>query len=474
MAGINPSAGGATGVSPLTTVAAKIDQSENSTGNPAAQPLDPKTGKPLSTASGNGQFIDQTWLNMMNSVAPDVAKTMPKAQQLALRNVPAFALAMTEEYAKQNADVLSKANVPVSEASLDLAHRFGPQGAIQIMQAKPDAALSSVLPKNVIQANPSLAKMTAGQLQQSIDKQFSTDPMDMSGGAANPTFGRFNNPQTIEVDDGGGEPKQVLAQQNKATGQWVSADDKRTPVKGNVVSIVPQTAGASGRNAINLRRVLIDAKDASSDLGNLANLPVTSDAGFFGNRGAEASSSLFTSTKDVLANHVTPQEVQDYNTTAVGLGRALAGLETGGLQVNQGLMQQFEKLQLQDGDTQFTKMRKLATMRQNATNAIETLMADPSVPRGEQKLAQGILDSLQKSIPWSPADVTKLEYTHNPQTTLRDVANASGLGGAPPPVKGSASSAGQAAPVKVKTPDDAMKLAPGTYFETPDGRIKVR
>lgn len=46
-------------------------------------------------------------------------------------------------------------------------------------------------------------------------------------------------------------------------------------------------------------------------------------------------------------------------------------------------------------------------------------------------------------------------------------AGAPATAGATPP-------AASAGPVKVVTPDDALKLPPGTQFQTPDGRIKVR
>ena len=122
------------------------------------------------------------------------------------------------------------------------------------------------------------------------------------------------------------------------------------------------------------------------------------------------------------------QEVQDYNTSAVGLGRALAGLETGGLQVNQGLMKNFEGLQLNEGNTNLTKMRKLASMRQETQNALEAALANPRLGKAQIQFATKMLDNVKKAIPWTPHNVTLLEYSKNPQARLSDFAGKQGLG----------------------------------------------
>lgn len=239
----------------------------------------------------------------------------------------------------------------------------------------------------------------------------------------------WDAPKLLNVPDGTGGQTQILGQQNKLTGQWATADASRSPINAKGITIDTSTAtGGGGRYQAQAGRILTDAKDATTDLGNLVNLPITASTGWFGNRGADSGKSLLTSTIDVLANKVTPQEVQDTNTTAIGLGRALAGLETGGMQVNQGLMSQFEKLQLADGDTQFTKMRKLATMRQNASNALETFSTSPLASPEQKKYALGMLDDLGKAIPWTPADVTKLEYSKNPQVTIADIVRQNKMG----------------------------------------------
>ena len=63
-----------------------------------------------------------------------------------------------------------------------------------------------------------------------------------------------------------------------------------------------------------------------------------------------------------LGNKVTSDVVQAHNTAMVGVGRALAGLETGGVYVNRELIKQFDRLGLQEGDSEWTRLRKLACL----------------------------------------------------------------------------------------------------------------
>lgn len=157
----------------------RIQGIENGTGNPAAT-------NPNSTAAGNGQFINSTWLDTFKQTQPDLAKTMTDKQILALRGVPGISDAMTQAYAQQNAESLSKAGMPVTTATLALAHRFGPGGAEKILTAAPDTPLAKILPPKVINANPDMAGQTAGGYAQRIARQVGNDPVGASAGAGSP------------------------------------------------------------------------------------------------------------------------------------------------------------------------------------------------------------------------------------------------------------------------------------------------
>lgn len=181
--------------SPYDTFAATMNRSENATGNPAATPpINPQTGKPVSSAVGNGQFIDQTWLDTVKSARPDLVKGMSDKEILALRADPQLSQDMTSAYARQNAETLSANGLPVTSATLALAHRFGPDGAKTILSASPDAKLADILPKKVIDANPTLANATAGQYTQGLVKQFGNTPMNA---VTTPKMGDFE-PESVD------------------------------------------------------------------------------------------------------------------------------------------------------------------------------------------------------------------------------------------------------------------------------------
>jgi len=139
----------------------------------------PNATNPSSSASGLGQFIDSTWLNTIKSARPDLAQGKSDADLLALKTDPQLSREMTEAYANQNQAILSKAGVPVTPGSTYLAHFAGPQGAIKILQADPDAPIGGILGQAAVKANPFMANMTARDLQAWADRK-------MGGLAAQP------------------------------------------------------------------------------------------------------------------------------------------------------------------------------------------------------------------------------------------------------------------------------------------------
>lgn len=118
---------------------------------------------PRSSATGAGQFIESTWLDMIGRHRPDLAG-LPRDQVLALRNDAGLSRQMTQAYADENAAGLRAAGLPVNDGSQYLAHFQGLGGAKAVMQADPSTPLANVLPSASISANPFLRGWTAGQL----------------------------------------------------------------------------------------------------------------------------------------------------------------------------------------------------------------------------------------------------------------------------------------------------------------------
>lgn len=161
---------------------------------------------PNSSATGNGQFTDKTWLQTIKASRPELAQNMSDAQLLQLRKDPAISEEMTAENAKTNANILAANGQHVNATSLMLAHRFGPQGALGVLAAAPDTPLSSILSADAVKANPGLANQTAGQYVQDLSKKAGLDTIGQPTGNPNAM------PTNISPDMHGNDLLQALPQ----------------------------------------------------------------------------------------------------------------------------------------------------------------------------------------------------------------------------------------------------------------------
>lgn len=162
-------------------------------GNPTAR-------NPRSSATGLGQFIDSTWL----AVAPVVAQRlgqdltgMPREQVLALRNDPEWSKAAIQVYAEQNRTQMERAlGHKVGEGHLGLAHGFGAQGAVGVLQADPATVADQHFPPKVIDANPHLRGKTLADIM----RQYGITVPNAPG--ANPeVMGRVPTPEQQAASD---------------------------------------------------------------------------------------------------------------------------------------------------------------------------------------------------------------------------------------------------------------------------------
>lgn len=184
---------------PYGGYANRLPAVENNTGNPAAR-------NPASSATGDGQFIDGTWLQTARELLPQATQGMSDQQLLALRSNPALSRAMTAAYAQENAPAIEKAGFPVNGASLYLAHHFGASGAVRIMDAPQNTPMSQLFGPDVIGPNR-LRNMTAGQVVRSAVGQFGTQPI-----------GATDRPQQIAQQPPQGASSQFQPQPSPAAG----------------------------------------------------------------------------------------------------------------------------------------------------------------------------------------------------------------------------------------------------------------
>lgn len=126
---------------------------------------DPNARNSRSSAAGAGQFIDSTWLAMLQSRRPDLVQGRSREDLLNLKMDPALSKEMTAAYAADNNAVLTKAGLPVTPGTTYLAHFAGPGGAVKVLSADPTTPVANLLGADAVAANPHIRNMTAGDLK---------------------------------------------------------------------------------------------------------------------------------------------------------------------------------------------------------------------------------------------------------------------------------------------------------------------
>lgn len=223
-------------------------------------------------------------------------------------------------------------------------------------------------------------------------------------------------------------------------------------------------SGLDSRSGALFQRVLSSANEASSAIDNITNLPFGASSGILG-IGASPGTSWAASAKGVLTNKLASQEVQSYMTMLPGLAKNLAMVESGGLQTAQSLNDVFNKLELREGDTGYTRLHKLAEYRQIVEKGIEPYLHNPRIPQEQKDEIQSMIDGLRTSIPFSHNDVTGLERAHqqHPEMTFGEYIASQGLS--------KKSSTGAAAPAAApSTPGKtATSLPPAALAKLQEG-----
>jgi hypothetical protein len=137
----------------------------------------PNAKNPRSSATGPGQFIDGTWLDMIHKYRPDLEQGRSRGEILGLRSDPDLSKDMTNNYAQENQAFLQSKGLPVTPGTTYLGHFLGPQGAAKVLGAPPDASARDILGDSVVAANPFLGRMTAGDLRQWAEGKMQAQPL---------------------------------------------------------------------------------------------------------------------------------------------------------------------------------------------------------------------------------------------------------------------------------------------------------
>jgi hypothetical protein len=142
---------------------------------------DPNAKNKRSSATGLGQFLDETWLDLIQTQRPDLARGRSKDEILALRRDAKLAREITMRFTEQNAKMLTKRGLPVTPGTLYLAHFAGGAGAVAILSALDDADAASVMAnadatgrtkrEKIVKANSFLERFTAVDLRTWADRK---------------------------------------------------------------------------------------------------------------------------------------------------------------------------------------------------------------------------------------------------------------------------------------------------------------
>ncbi|RWM40912.1 M23 family metallopeptidase [Mesorhizobium sp.] len=158
-------------IDPLGTVTTVASYASGGSGDAAVETLtdrivhvesggSARAKNPLSSATGAGQFITKTWIRMMNTYRPDLARSLSTADLLALRYDATLSREMVRNLAREGEAYLRARGHQITAGRLYLCHFLGMEGAAQVLAAPGSAQLSAVLGAAVIQANPFLTGKT--------------------------------------------------------------------------------------------------------------------------------------------------------------------------------------------------------------------------------------------------------------------------------------------------------------------------
>jgi AcrR family transcriptional regulator len=142
---------------------------------------DPNLKNNHSSAIGPGQFLSDTWLELIREYRPDLTKGRSANETLALRREPKLTRELTARSVEHNAAVLRQRGLAVTAGAIYLAHFAGAAGAVAILSApdRADAALvmasadatGRTKREQLIKANPFLEHFTVADLKIWADRR---------------------------------------------------------------------------------------------------------------------------------------------------------------------------------------------------------------------------------------------------------------------------------------------------------------
>jgi len=136
---------------------------------------DPNAKNQRSSATGTGQFLDGTWLELIRAHRPDLVRGRSEKELLELRRHPELAREIATRFVEQNAAMLRRRGLPVTPGTLYLAYFAGPAGAVAILSVAENADAASLMAsadasgkttrEKLVSANPFLETFTVADIK---------------------------------------------------------------------------------------------------------------------------------------------------------------------------------------------------------------------------------------------------------------------------------------------------------------------
>jgi hypothetical protein len=134
-----------------------------------------------SSATGLGQFVNETWLILIRAHRPDLVKDRTEGEILEMRRDASLAREITVRFTERNAWTLRRRGLPVTPGTLYLAHFAGSAGAIALLSAEEQADAATVMASadatrrtdrdKLIKLNPFLKRLTVADLKLWADRK---------------------------------------------------------------------------------------------------------------------------------------------------------------------------------------------------------------------------------------------------------------------------------------------------------------
>src|SRR5262245_29053208 len=126
------------------------------------------TKNPRSTALGPFQFIESTFLFVVQRHFPSEVTGLSERQVLALRTDMVFSRRAAAAYVNDLMSALKDSGLPVTRANVRLAFLVGPFAAVRVLRTPPNQPLRRVLSAKAIAANPYMFGATVAMLVRKV------------------------------------------------------------------------------------------------------------------------------------------------------------------------------------------------------------------------------------------------------------------------------------------------------------------